>query len=119
MKYYTTIAAVALLNGAEAIKVEREPLLSAPQRTEWAFTDQKKKGPDYPVDYFVPNFGEDKEISQTKLTIRDTENRMNHKIKVSTKKDKEPTYPQDYAVPDFGQDADVKVTLKNAQNAEK
>ena len=44
---------------------------------------------------------------------------MKQKIKVSTKKDKEPKYPQDYAVPDFGQDADVKVTLKNAQNAEK
>jgi len=54
---YTSVAVILLLEGAnaiqrkhlyEALQLEREPLLSAPDRHLWAFGDAGKKGPGYP-----------------------------------------------------------------------
>ena len=56
MKY--SIAALLLINSVEAVKIERDPLFSTPDRNEWAFRIPAiKKGPPYPMDYPVPNFG--------------------------------------------------------------
>ena len=115
---YTSIAVLLLVNGSGAVKLEREPLFSAPQRNEWAFETAKAKGPDHPVDYFVPDFGMDKEIANTQRTIKDTEVKMNHELTFK-QGPPPPEHPKDYFVPDFGVDHDVKVTLQHADNAEK
>lgn len=70
---YTSVAVMLLVNGSAAVKIQREPLFSAPQRNEWAFETAKKKGPEHPVDYFVPDFGMDKEIATTQKSIVDAE----------------------------------------------
>lgn len=48
---YTSVAVMLLVNGSGAVKLEREPLYSAPHRNDWAFETAKKTGPDHPVDY--------------------------------------------------------------------
>merc|ERR1712070_332979 len=60
------------------VQLARDPLYSAPGRNEWAFKTAEAKGPDYPVDYFVPHYGEDKEISGTKASIATVEGQMGH-----------------------------------------
>jgi hypothetical protein len=58
------MAVAALLSGASAVQIKREPLLT------WAPTP---KASGYPKDYFVPHFGEDNEIEYTKKNIADAE----------------------------------------------
>ena len=45
------------------------------------FWDATKKAPEsHPVDYFVPNYGMDKEIATTQKSISDMENSMHHQL---------------------------------------
>lgn len=122
---YTSIAVVMLLDGAsaiqrkhqyEALQLSREPLLSAPDRHTWAFGDAGKKGPGYPQDYPVPNFGMDKEIKSTQKSLSDTEAKLGV-WNIKLKPDPEPK--RDYFVPDYGVDHDIKVSLKNLDDQEK
>lgn len=57
---FNKVTLLALVGGVSATKVSREPLLS------WA--PKAKKGK-YPVDYFVPNFGVDKDIEYSQRHI--------------------------------------------------
>lgn len=115
---YTSVAVMLLVNGSGAVKLEREPLFSAPQRNDWAFETAKKTGPDHPVDYAVPDFGMDKEIANTQKSIADAERAKNHELTFKSGPPP-PEHPKDYYVPDFGVDHDVKTTLNNAGAAEK
>ena len=63
MKLTNFIAAVGL-SAVSAIQLKREPLLT------WAPTAKASK---YPVNYFVPHFGEDYEITDSKKHMRDAE----------------------------------------------
>ena len=121
---YTSIAVLLLIDSTsavrrkhhyEAIQLEREPLLSAPDRADFAFGDEQKKGPGYKMDYFVPNYGMDKEIKGTQKSLYDTEAKLGTwNIKMTP----DPEPKRNYFVPDFGPDADVKTTLAHAQAAE-
>ena len=121
---FTSIAVLLLIDSTsavrrkhqyEAIQLEREPLLSAPDRTDFAFGDKHKKGPGYPQDYAVPDFGMDKEIKSSQKSLTDTESKLGF-WNIKLKPDPEP--PRNYAVPDFGPDHDVKTTLAHAKAAE-
>lgn len=113
---YTSIAVLLLVEGIAAVNLERDPLLSAPDREEWAFKSGKKKGPDYPINYPVANFGQDKEIANTQASAKFAEDQYGHFWDVLKKPAPEPK--RDYFVPNFGVDHDVDVTLKHAQAAE-
>ena len=56
MRQIQMVLAAVLLSGASAVQLNREPLLT------WAPTPKKT----HPMDYFVPNFGEDNDIATSK-----------------------------------------------------
>ena len=127
MKFTSIIALVFLFGESsavnrrhhhhEAIQLERDPLVSEPARTNWAFKWGSDRDPGYPQDYFVPNFGMDKEIRNTQHSISDTEARLGHFWNIKLKPDPEPK--RDYPVPDFGMDHDIITSLKNLNDQEK
>ena len=100
-----SMSVAALISGTAAIN--REPLLT------WAPTPPKK---DHPVDYFVPHFGEDKEITSTKNNIAAAEKKFGIQIDTSAPP-KDP--PRNYFVPNFGEDKEITYTKKNIADAEK
>ena len=96
--------------------MEREPLLSKPERNDWAFGDDNKGGPKYKVDYAVPNFGMDKQIKSSFKSLEDAEAKLGF-WNIKLKPDPEPK--RNYFVPDFGMDGDIKDSLKNLGDQEK
>ena len=70
------------------------------------FEDTKED--EYPVDYFVPNFGVDRDIGATQGHISAAENDLHHKLTFAERKEDE--YPVDYPVPNFGMDRDIQAT---------
>ena len=92
----------------EVAAVQREPLLT------W-----KAKAPKgHPVDYFVPNFGTDRDIAVTQQNLRDSERALNHKWNVVPKKLRPAPHPVDYFVPNFGLDHDVVTTQSHIRDSE-
>ena len=84
----------------------REPLLT------WSPT-AKKSG--FKKDYFIPNFGEDRDIGFTRQHLSDTETKLNHKWNwAKAGKD----HKKDYAVPNFGRDADINDSISNLKSME-
>ena len=100
--------ALATIAVASAVQIERrrEPLLT------WAPT-VKKSG--HPVDYFVPHFGEDHDIRETKKSYQKEEARQGHFWAITPPAD-DP--PRNYFVPHFGVDQDIKDSVKNLNDQE-
>ena len=71
----------------------------------------------HPKDYFVPNFGVDKDVLTTQKHISEAEKERGVKFNASFKTPK--GHPKDYYVPNFGQDKDIKDTITHTQAAEK
>lgn len=59
----------------------------------------------HPVNYFVPNFGEDEDIAFTKSNIRNAEWQLGHRLYQDWAPSAPP--PRDYTVPNFGIDEDI------------
>ena len=78
-------------------RVRREPLLS---------NLPKEPESPYPVDYFVPNFGADRDILATAKHIDDAEVSHSHRLLFAEAEE----HPVDYAVPNFGVDRDIQAT---------
>jgi len=98
---------LALINGSSAIALSRDPLLG------WEPTIRNVK---YPRDYFVPHFGEDHEISNTKENLNLAEDMLKHKWNpVLTPP---PPPPTNYFVPQFGRDSDIVDTLASVRGEE-
>ena len=72
--------------------------------------------PDWEVDYFVPDFGLDQDISDSLAHTEYAEAKAGRKMTSSFKKPKGP--PLDYYVPDFGIDQDILDTRENIHEAE-
>ena len=70
----------------------------------------------YAQDYFVPNFGPDRDVQATLQHAQGQEQRLGHNW-VALKPKAKP-HPVDYPVPDFGMDHEIKVSLHNQKNAE-
>ena len=70
----------------------------------------------HPIDYFVPNFGVDGDVRETKRSLANAEKALGHKFQqnfVAPKKEKP------YTVPDFGLDEDVVNTQAHIAAQEK
>ena len=104
------IAAVICASTTSAIQLDRrrEPLLT------WS---PKVKKSSHPVDYPVPNFGEDHDIRETKKSFQKEEARQGHFWDVLKKKPEDP--PRDYFVPNYGVDQDIKDSVKSLDDQEK
>jgi hypothetical protein len=101
----TSLAVLALIGAISAAEIDREPLLT------W-----KPKVPkSHPVDYFVPNFGQDQEIKASLKHTADAEKRLKHKWIPAAK----PKPQAEYKVPDFGLDRDIQASIKNMNDLEK
>ena len=77
-----------------------------------------KKPKSHPVDYFVPNFGQDENVKLSLANIKQSENDLKHKWQFVPKKDRAAPHPVDYFVPNFGQDKDVKDSLAHTSQSE-
>ena len=73
------------------------------------------KSKQYPMDYFVPNFGMDHDIANTMKHTSDTEKKYGT-WDIDLKKKEEP--PRDYPVANFGVDRDISDSLKHMSDQE-
>ena len=70
----------------------------------------------YKKDYFVPNFGADKDMVATKKHYEEAERKYGYFWDVLKPKPK--PHPVDYFVPHFGEDPDITASKKNLKDAE-
>ena len=98
-------AILALIGTISAVQLNREPLLSA--NASELEIHQRPAYSQYPIDYFVPDFGKSHEIIYTENNIKNTETQMAHNLKADFGDKKNPENPRDYVVPDFGVDEDI------------
>lgn len=101
----------ALLGATSAIKIQREPLLSAGASP--LLVHQTPSYSSYPVDYFVPNFGAAHEVRYTASSIAQAEKAANHTIVADFGWKAKDPIARDYFVPHFGVDEDIQ----NVQDA--
>ena len=87
------------------VQLDREPLLS------WK---PKPKKNSHPIDYFVPNFGQDRDIKATNKHLDDAEKRLNHHwVWQKPEEEKIIEYPYDRDL-----DTDMKASLKHLRTQE-
>merc|ERR1711990_1201799 len=82
---FTMIACLVALTAA--VKLESDPICSSAGCTQYK---HKKKKLGYDIDYFVPNFGRDKDINDDFDSIAQAEAMYNHKIDLPNAKWKNP-----------------------------
>ena len=82
------------------------------------YNSEKPKKLPYPIDYFVPNFGKDKDVKATDLSLAWAEKHRGH-VWNYVKPDKKPEADPDFRIPDFGLDEDVVWTQENIANQQK
>lgn len=63
---------------------------------------------DIPRDYFVPDFGVDKDILTTQKNLGNWETKFNHKLSLTGPVAAD--IPRNYFIPDFGVDKDIITT---------
>lgn len=108
-------AAAVLVSTAAASKIAFRPYTDG--RTPWYATTAREDPYPWPHDYFVPDFGVDRDIKLTKMNLEKAEKEVGHSMHASFAP--APSHPVDYPVPDFGVDHDIKATagsLKSAEN---
>lgn len=113
-----TFAVAALLFGADAVMLQREPLLANEDFFVTAAPVAKPQREGWPKKYFVPNFGLDNDVVATQKHIKDQETIQKHILDVERMNAKS-GHPVDYTVPDFGLDSDIVSTQKNLADTEK
>merc|ERR1712070_461924 len=94
-------AIIAIIALSQAVKVQREPLLT------WAPTEPAG----HPVNYFVPDFGLSHEVLYTENNIRNAEKELGHEMTADFGANKNGDNPRGYTVPDFGLDHDILDSL--------
>jgi len=97
------------------VNAESDPICST---AGCNYAKDKGKTP-YPMDYFVPNFGRDRDINTSFNNLDWAEKNVGHKWVVDFKKMKEKGPPKDYPVPNFGVDEDIKMTQAHIAEQEK
>lgn len=110
------VALTYLSEDVKALKTKYRPYEgTAPWHKE--VKDNTWHTPDWNVNYFVPNFGVDKDVLNTQKHLSDSEEKIGHKLFATFKKTED--HPKDYFVPNFGPDEnDVKLTQSNIAEAE-
>jgi len=94
---------------------QRDPLLSAGAGV--LLVHQKPAYSDHPVDYVVPDFGLDHDITTSLNNTKNQELRLKHKINFPNEEIPVDQHPMNYFVPDFGLDEDVKRTASSGAAA--
>lgn len=108
------LAALTFLSGdAQAVKYRPIPGTGPWHKLASHSTWEK---PDWPVNYFVPNFGQDSDVNTTQAHLEAAETSVGTKMKASFKQPK--GHPTDYFVPNFGQDENIKQSLANTAQSE-
>ena len=115
----TTVGIVALSvisDEVRALKMKYRPLPgTAPWHKDAEASSWVK--PDWKVDYFVPDFGQDEDIEDSLRHTGAAESKLKHVLQASFKKPK--GHPVDYFVPNFGEDKDITTSKKNLEETEK
>lgn len=75
------------------------------------------KEADIPRNYFVPNFGVDRDIMTTQKNLAQYEDKFGHQLSVIGPKESD--IPMNYPVANFGLDRDIVTTQKNLADQEK
>ena len=110
------VALTVLSDEVRALKLKYRPLPgTAPWYKEAKASTWVK--PDWDVNYFVPNFGQDEDIEDSLRHTEAAEEKLSHKLQASFKTPK--GHPVDYYVPNFGEDHDITVAKKNLAETEK
>ena len=101
------------------IQLQSDPICSSAGCTQYK---QKKTPLGYDLDYFVPDFGPDREIIDTEKSILNAELTHQHKLIFGTKESRE-KYKNKAKDVDYNfapeLDEDIKVSQKNTKAAEK
>ena len=96
-----SIAIIALAASVNAVRItedaSRDPLLTWAPTKPWS----------HPTDYFVPHFGEDHDVSDTKKSSKYAESALGHRWDGPPATPPTPP-PMDYFVPNFGEDQDIR-----------
>ena len=115
----STLGVLALLFAASDVQAIKTAFRPPEGTVPWHknITDSTWVKPDWDVNYFVPNFGVDKDIKSTQKHLAASEDKLKHKLFATFKKTD--PHPVDYFVPNFGPDEfDVKLTHSNIEEAE-
>ena len=89
-------------NKWDMLQLQSDPICSSAGCTQYK---QEDKGPGYPMDYPVPNFGVDEDVGYTENNIKMAEIERKH-VMTAVFKPVDGT-PRNYFVPDFGVDEDI------------
>ena len=96
-------------------KTESDPICSS---AGCAYKSEKGHV-EYPKDFFVPNFGKDKDINHTWSSLDWAENSLRRRWVLENGWNKKKEENLDYPVPNFGLEEDVVTTQENLANTEK
>ena len=107
-----------IINDAENVQlnsnIESDPICSSAGCTQYK---HKKKELGYKINYFVPHFGADTEINESKASLVTAEAMLGHKLDFPNDKYKKPKKVQYTKTAPY--DEDVVDTQKNLDDAEK
>jgi len=92
------------------IQTQNDPIGSSIGITQYPLPKDKLG---YDIDYFVPNFGVDPEVSNVAASIAETEKLMGKTFDLPSEESQKPAYKTGYTVPNFGTDHDI-LNVKDA-----
>jgi hypothetical protein len=98
--------------GQTMVQIGDDPICSSAGCTQY---EHPKKKDGYPMNYPVPNFGVDQDMKDQEASLKQTEEKLNHKF---VPKESADPHPMNYKVPNFGVDQDIKDATENISNAE-
>jgi len=112
------LSVIVLAGTASAVKIQREPLLSANAPVREAHMIPYEE--DHPMNYEVPDFGLAHETKYTLNNIKNAELKLKHNLNFMNDPlpAVEESHPVNYAVADFGMDPEIKTSLSNMGIAE-
>ena len=111
----TSLVVCALLGAVTSVKVGFRP---PPGSVPWTHPASRPTWdtPNYPINYYVPNFGVDHNILTTMNSLKIAERGAKKSLRASFAQNDR---PKDLRTPDFGQDLDVKNALASIKDSEK
>lgn len=92
--------------------MESDPIGSSIGITEYPLPKEAKG---HPMNYFVPNFGVDREILDHDTDLAAAEAQVGKKFEI---KEAGKPHPVDYKVPNFGMDAEVADSFSSLKSSE-
>ena len=110
----------SLMAAATAVQLKSDPMFNSNgyETRHYKGEGENNEPPTpYPINYEVPNFGQDSDVANTLRNAADVEKELGHRWDV-LKKAPAP-HPTNYFVPNFGKDSDVLGVEQSLAAAEK